>query len=88
MTIDWIINLLKMSGINSKRIVLESLEFASLNELIELRRSITEKINLIQSTRSKCEICSKPLNSTEKELGICSECLDELTEINLKLFDY
>lgn len=51
MTIDQIINLLKQSGVNSKKQVIEMLENANENELIELskdceRRVVRKKIEL------------------------------------------
>lgn len=45
MTIQWIIDTLKLNGVNSKGTVLKSLQEANLNELMELRRSINEEIN-------------------------------------------
>lgn len=45
MTLQWIIDNLKLNGINSKGTVLKALENANLNELMELRRSINEEIN-------------------------------------------
>lgn len=45
MTIQWIIDTLKLNGINSKGTVLKALQEANLNELMELRRSINEEIN-------------------------------------------
>lgn len=44
MKLDNIINLLKISGINSKKQVIDLLENASVNELIELKRDIKERI--------------------------------------------
>ena len=45
MTIQWIIDNLKLNGVNSKGTVLKALQEANLNELMELRRSINEEIN-------------------------------------------
>ena len=45
MTIQWIIDTLRLNGVNSKGTVLKALEKANLNELMELRRSINEEIN-------------------------------------------
>ena len=45
MTLQWIIDTLKLNGVNSKGTVLKALEKANLNELMELRRSINEEIN-------------------------------------------
>lgn len=45
MTLQWIIEVLKTNGINSKGIVLKALEKANLSDLMELRRSINEEIN-------------------------------------------
>lgn len=45
MTIQWIIEVLKLNGVNSKGTVLKALQEANLNELMELRRSINEEIN-------------------------------------------
>ena len=45
MTLQWIIEVLKLNGVNSKGMVIKALEKANLNELMELRRSINEEIN-------------------------------------------
>ena len=45
MTLQWIIDNLKLNGVNSKGTVLKALQEANLNELMELRRSINEEIN-------------------------------------------
>ena len=45
MTIQWIIDTLKLNGVNSKGTVIKALQEANLNELMELRRSINEEIN-------------------------------------------
>ena len=45
MTLQWIIDTLKLNGVNSKGTVLKALQEANLNELMELRRSINEEIN-------------------------------------------
>ena len=45
MTLQWIIDNLKLNGVNSKGTVLKALQKANLNELMELRRSINEEIN-------------------------------------------
>ena len=45
MTLQWIIDTLRLNGINSKGTVLKALQEANLNELMELRRSINEEIN-------------------------------------------
>ena len=45
MTLQWIIDILKTNGINSKGMVIKALQEANLNELMELRRSINEEIN-------------------------------------------
>ena len=45
MTLQWIIDTLKLNGVNSKDAVLKALQEANLNELMELRRSINEEIN-------------------------------------------
>ena len=45
MTLQWIIDTLRLNGVNSKGTVLKALEKANLNELMELRRSINEEIN-------------------------------------------
>lgn len=45
MTLQWIIDTLKQSGVNSKGTVLKALENANSIELMELRRSINEEIN-------------------------------------------
>lgn len=45
MTLQWIIDTLKLNGVNSKGTVLKALENANLSDLMELRRSINEEIN-------------------------------------------
>ena len=45
MTLKWIIDTLRLNGVNSKGTVLKALQEANLNELMELRRSINEEIN-------------------------------------------
>ena len=45
MTLQWIIDTLRLNGVNSKGTVLKALQKANLNELMELRRSINEEIN-------------------------------------------
>ena len=45
MTLQWIIDNLKLNGVNSKGTVLKALQEANLSELMELRRSINEDIN-------------------------------------------
>ena len=45
MTLQWIIDNLKLNGVNSKGTVLKALENANLSDLMELRRSINEEIN-------------------------------------------
>ena len=45
MTIQWIIDTLKLNGVNSKGTVLKVLQNANLSDLMELRRSINEEIN-------------------------------------------
>ena len=45
MTIQWIIDTLRLNGVNSKGQVIKALQEANLNELMELRRSINEEIN-------------------------------------------
>lgn len=45
MTLQWIIDNLKLNGVNSKGIVLKALQNANLSDLMELRRSINEEIN-------------------------------------------
>lgn len=46
MTLEEIINLLKISGNNTKKQVVDMLENATIEQLQELRKSITEKINI------------------------------------------
>ena len=48
MSLEDIINLLKISGKNTKRQVVDMLENATIEQLQELRKSITEKINKIE----------------------------------------
>ena len=45
MTIQWIIDTLRLNGVNSKGQVIKALENANLSDLMELRRSINEEIN-------------------------------------------
>ena len=45
MTLQWIIDTLRLNGVNSKGMVLKALEKADSIELMELRRSINEEIN-------------------------------------------
>ena len=45
MTLQWIIDTLKLNGVNSKGAVLKALQEANLSDLMELRRSINEEIN-------------------------------------------
>ena len=45
MTLQWIIDNLRLNGVNSKDAVLKALQEANINELMELRRSINEEIN-------------------------------------------
>lgn len=45
MTLQWIIEVLKLNGVNSKGQVIKALQDANTIELMELRRSINEEIN-------------------------------------------
>ena len=45
MTLQWIIDPLRLNGVNSKGTVLKALQEANSIELMELRRSINEEIN-------------------------------------------
>ncbi len=45
MTIQWIIDTLKQSGVNSKGQVVKALQEANIDDLRELRMSINETIN-------------------------------------------
>ena len=45
MTLKWIIDTLRLNGVNSKGTVLKALQEANLSDLMELRRSINEEIN-------------------------------------------
>ena len=45
MALQWIIDTLRLNGVNSKGTVLKALEKANLSDLMELRRSINEEIN-------------------------------------------
>ena len=45
MTLQWIIDTLRLNGVNSKGTVLKVLQEANSIELMELRRSINEEIN-------------------------------------------
>ena len=45
MTLQWIIEVLKLNGVNSKGMVIKALQEANSIELMELRRSINEEIN-------------------------------------------
>lgn len=49
MTMQWIIKMLNVSGNNTKKLVRDSLKNATKQDLIELRQSINELINI------KCE---------------------------------
>lgn len=46
MTLEWIKEMLKTSGIGSKQIVLNALENATIDDLLELIRSINSVISL------------------------------------------
>ena len=45
MTLQWIIDTLRLNGVNSKGQVIKALQGANSIELMELRRSINEEIN-------------------------------------------
>ena len=45
MTLQWIIDTLRLNGVNSKGQVIKALQEADSIELMELRRSINEEIN-------------------------------------------
>ena len=45
MTLQWILDTLKLNGVNSKGTVLKALQKANLSDLMELRRSVNEEIN-------------------------------------------
>ena len=45
MTLQWILDTLRLNGVNSKGTVLKALQEADSIELMELRRSINEEIN-------------------------------------------
>ena len=45
MTLQWIIDTLRLNGVNSKEQVIKALQKANSIELMELRRSINEEIN-------------------------------------------
>ena len=45
MTLQWIIDTLRLNGVNSKGQVIKALQEANYIELMELRRSINEEIN-------------------------------------------
>lgn len=45
MTLQWIIDTLRLNGVNSKGQVIKALQKANSIELMELRRSINEEIN-------------------------------------------
>ena len=45
MTLQWIIDTLKLNEVDSNSAVIEALENANSSELMELRRSINEEIN-------------------------------------------
>ncbi len=91
MKLDNIINLLKISGINSKKQVIDLLENASVNELIELKRDIKERIcKKITNEKYSADIIGKILIvETEPELRNAykekvAECL-KLKKQKLKL---
>ena len=45
MTLQWILDTLRLNGVNSKGQVIKALQEANSIELMELRRSINEEIN-------------------------------------------
>ena len=45
MTLQWIIDTLKLNGVNSKGQVIKALQEANIDDLRELRMSINETIN-------------------------------------------
>ena len=45
MTLEWILDTLRLNGVNSKGQVIKALQEANSIELMELRRSINEEIN-------------------------------------------
>ncbi len=45
MTLQWIIDTLRLNGVNSKGQVIKALQKANSIDLMELRRSINEEIN-------------------------------------------
>lgn len=49
MTLEEIINLLKISGSNTEKQVVDMLENATIDQLQELRESINEKIRIMTS---------------------------------------
>lgn len=51
MTLDEIINQLKINGQGTKIAVLNKLEKSTITDLIELRNSINEKINIMRATK-------------------------------------
>ena len=67
LTINWIINTLKKSGINSKQIVINRLQFASNDDLITLSNSCLDRLfylevkNLVMPPKTK----SKKINEKE-----------------------
>ena len=55
MTLKWIIDNLKLNGVNSKGTVLKALQEANSIELMELRRSINEEINKMMESENSGE---------------------------------
>lgn len=62
LTLDWIITTLKMSGVNSKKLVVDRLEKMNVNEMFDLEVSIFDKRNEVLRNRGKC-----PINELMKE---------------------
>lgn len=46
LTINEIVSTLRKSGVNSKHVVIDALTNASVEDLLELRKSINERINI------------------------------------------
>ncbi|NCD07284.1 MAG: hypothetical protein EOL97_14320 [Spirochaetia bacterium] len=67
MTLNQIVKLLKETGKNTKLQVINMLENANQDELIELRQSINEKICKNEEVKYKCYGQARPLRPGEKQ---------------------
>lgn len=51
LTLKWIVSRLRIDGINAKERVVNAIEYASVKDLKELRRSINERIAELESAK-------------------------------------